>query len=154
MPPGQLVTFADHTGASTQTTWRLFIQNRRNDRAAFNAVAILHSVRNKQTGQQSRPDTAYLKWAGQMGFQKTIFPNDEAELDAFSIRVGQPGVFIHSAADAPRKSIIADVGVCELEYGFFSESFPPISAIVELNYTGPHGAQPVQFSQTSAGLIG
>ncbi len=114
MPPGQLVTFADHTGASTQTTCRLFIQNRRNDRAAFNTVAILHSVRNKQTGQQSRPDTAYLKWAGQMGFQKTIFPNDEAELDAFSIRVGQPGVFIHSAADVPRKSIIADVGVYEL----------------------------------------
>lgn len=152
--PEELIRFGDHTGSSIERTWFLFVQNRRKDRPAFNTIAILHSVRNEATGQHSRPDSSYLKWAGQMGFQKTIFPKDEAHFDAFSIRVGQPGVFIHSAADVERKAIITDVGRHILEYRIFSESFPPVSATVRLNYTGPHGmVQQIQLSQTDARLV-
>jgi hypothetical protein len=145
--PDKLNDFRDHTGRSIERTWLLYVKNRREDRSAFNTIAILHSVRNEATGEESRPDSSYLKWAGQMGFQKTIFPLDEAHFDAFSIRVGQEGIFIHSAADVvPRTPIIIEVGRYTLQYRIFSESFPPVSATVRLNYTE-------QLSQTDAQLV-
>jgi hypothetical protein len=146
-PPEPLNRFVDHTGESVERTWYLYVQNRRQDRAASNALAILHSVRHEATGADSRPDSSYLKWAGQMGFQKTIFPSDEAHFDAFSIRAGQSGVFLHSAADVhPRVPVITDVGRYTLQYRIFSESFPPVSATLRLNYVE-------QLAQTEAQLV-
>jgi len=152
--PDQLIQFTDHTGTSLERTWFLYVKNRRGDRPAFNTIAILYSVRNEANGKEFRPDSAYLKWAGQMGFQKTIFPNDEAHFDAFSVRVGQHGVFTHSAADVARKPIINAPGKYILTYQIFSESFPSITAQVKLEYTGPYVLlQQLQHSETGAELV-
>lgn len=152
-PADKIINFGDHTGQSLEKVWYIHASNRRSDRAAFNTVAILHSVTNVATGEQGRPDSAYLKWAGQMGFQKTIFPQDEASFDAFAIRVNEPGIFLHSAADVVRKPIIVEPGRYKLEYRIFSESFPPVAAVVALDYTGPIGMkQTIQLSATSADL--
>jgi hypothetical protein len=151
-PPNGIIEFTDHTGTSTGQVWFLWVQNRRKDRSAFDAVAILHSITNEVTGLVTRPDSSYLKWAGQKGFHKTIFPQDEAHFSAFVVRVNQPGIFLHSAADVPRQPIIDEVGHYKLEYRIFSESFPPVSVTVALDYSGPlkMGIQP---SATSANLL-
>ncbi|HEY2293128.1 MAG TPA: hypothetical protein VGM86_20695 [Thermoanaerobaculia bacterium] len=153
-PPNGIIEFTDHTGTSTGQVWFLWVQNHRKDRSAFDTVAILHSVTNEVTGLVTRPDSSYLKWAGQKGFHKTIFPQDEAHFSAFVIRVNQPGVFLHSAADVPRQPIINEVGRYKLEYRIFSESFPPVSVTVALDYSGPlkMGIQ-IQPSATSANLL-
>jgi hypothetical protein len=149
-----LINFSDHTGQSLEKVWYLHIRNCRIDRAAFNAVAILHSITNDANGQSTRPDSSYLKWAGQIGFQKTIFPQDEAHFDAFSIRVGEPGVYLHSAADVSRQPIIRDVGRYKLEYRIFSESFPMLKILVSVNYTGAiEMVHQIQMSDTSAALF-
>jgi hypothetical protein len=153
-PSAALIEFTDHTGTSTGRVWFLSVGNQRGDRAAFDTVAILHSVTNDATEVETRPDSSYLKWAGQGGFHKTIFPQDEAHFSAFTVRVGQPGIFLHSAADVRRQPIVSEVGRYKLKYSIFSESFPPVNAIVALDYTGPMGMEvQVQPSATSAELI-
>jgi len=103
----RLISFSDHTGQSLERVWFLWVRNHREDRPAYDTVAILHSITNEATGEKTRClDSSYLKWAGQMGFHKTIFPQDWAAFSAFAIRVGQPGVFLHSAADVQRQPII------------------------------------------------
>jgi hypothetical protein len=153
-PSGGLIEFTDHTGTSVERVWFLWVQNHRDDRSAFDTVAILHSVRNEATGQRTRcKDSSYLKWAGQKGFHKTIFPQDFATFSAFAVRVNQPGVFLHSAADVPRQPIISEIGSYKLEYRIFSESFPPVNATVALNYVGPLGMEIQILSSTSADLL-
>jgi hypothetical protein len=151
----RLIGFTDHTGQSLDQVWFLHVCNHRNDRSAFDSVAVLYSVTNEVTGDQKSPDSSYLKWAGQKGFHKTIFPQGEAHFSAFSIRVNQPGVFLHSSADAlPRQPIISDVGQYKLEYRVYSESFPFVKAIVSLNYAGPlEMVQEIKGPPTSADLV-
>lgn len=151
-PSDGLIYFTDHTGQSLGRVWFLHVRNNRRDRSAFNAVAILRSVTSEATGRETRPDSSYLKWAGQIGFQTTIFPEDEAHFSAFAIRVGQPGVFLHSAADVPRQPIIRELGHYKLKYLVFAESFPPVRATVGLDYTGPLSME-IQASDTSADLL-
>lgn len=150
-----LIRFADHTGQSIDKVWFLCVRNCRKDRSAFDTVAILRSVTNEATGQVTRPDSSYLKWGGQMGFRKTIFPEDEAHFSAFALRVDQPGVFLHSAADVARSPIIREVGRYKLEYSIFSESFPPADATVALSYNGSleMRTEIYQPSATSAYLV-
>lgn len=153
-PPKSLIDYGDHTGRSLEMVWSLCIQNRREDRTAFNTVAILHSVTNDSTKETTRPDSAYLKWAGQMGYQKTIFPDDEATFDAFAIRVREGGVFLHSAADVRRQAIITDFGRFSLEFRVFSEGFPPLVVRVKLTYPVPISLdQRVQMSGTFAEIV-
>ena len=150
----RLIDFHDHTGQSIDQVWFLHVRNHRNDLSAFDTVAILHSVTNEATGERGRPDGSYLKWAGQQGFHRTIFPEDDAHFSAFAIRAGQPGVFLHSAADVVRQPIINEVGLYTLEYRVFSETFPPIKAMISLNYAGPlEVVQNIQPSATSAKLL-
>jgi hypothetical protein len=151
-PSKELIAFSDHTGQSFGRVWFLHVRNCRSDRSAFDAVAILRSITNEDTGQHESPDSSYLKWAGQMGFHKTIFPRDDAHFSAFAIRVGQPGVFLHSAADVQRQPIIKQVAAYRLEYCIYSESFPPAKATVALKYAGPIGME-VHSSTTSAELL-
>jgi hypothetical protein len=153
-PPTGIIEFTDHTGTSTGQVWFLWVQNRRKDRSAFDTVAILYSVTNEKTGIETRPDSSYLKWAGQKGFHKTIFPEGNAHFSAFVVRVNQPGIFLHSAADVPRHPIIDEVGRYKLEYRIFSESFPPVSATVALDYSGPlKMVIQIQPSATFANLL-
>jgi len=154
-PEAKLIKFTDHTGTSVGRVWFMWVRNHRDDRSAFDTVAILYSVTDEATGQEARcQDSSYLKWAGQKGFHKTIFPQDVAAFSAFAVRVEQPGVFLHSAADVPRQPIISEVGRYKLEYRIYSESFPPVSATVALNYTGFLGMElQIQPSATSAELL-
>lgn len=153
-PDDNLIAFTDHTGQSLDKVWFLHVCNHRKDRFAVDALAILHSVTNEKTRRECRPDSSYLKWGGQKGFHKTIFPEDEAHFSAFAIRAGQPGVFLHSAADVVRKPVISETGQYKLQYRVFSETFPPAKAIVLLNYTGPlEVVHEIQPSATSAELL-
>jgi hypothetical protein len=152
-PESDLIHFADHTGSSLDRVWFLWVRNDRKDRAAFDTVAILRSITNEATGEVTLShDRSYLKWAGQIGFHKTILPQDFAGFSAFALRVNQPGVYLHSAADVPRQPVVSEVGSYKLEYEIFSESFPPVKAIVALNYTGPLGME-FRHSATSADLL-
>lgn len=155
-PPDKLVQFGDHTGQSLERVWHLNVRNGRTDGAAFDAVAILHSVTSEATGAQWCPDASYLKWAGQKGFRRTIFPDAEAHFDAFAIRADAEGVFLHSAADVvPRAAIINDLGRYRLDFRIFSESFPVVKSSVSLDYRGSITvARNVRMSSTSAVLVG
>lgn len=153
-PPSVLINYGDHTGRSLEHVWNIFVQNRRNDRVAFNAVAILYSITDESTHETTRPDSSYLKWAGQMGYQKSILPEDEAHFDAFAIRAGEEGVFLHSAADVQRRPIVTKRGCYTMEYRVFSESFPPVSVRVKVDYQGPITVeQKIQLSETKAEIV-
>lgn len=52
--------------------WRVFIENRRSDQAAWDTIAILDSVTSNQ--KVNKPDRTFLKWAGQQAYQKTVIP--------------------------------------------------------------------------------
>ena len=123
-------------GRHVEETWRVFIENRRSDRAAWNTIAILDSVTSNET--VNRPDRTFLKWAGQQGYQRTIFPQDFGEIDAFAIRLDGTGVFLHSASDFyPRRAIITEPGCYKLRYLLYANGFPPTDFTIRLEYDGP-----------------
>ncbi len=135
-----IVLYGDHTGSSQELVWWLEIANKRADKAAVNAVAILHSVLACGDGSRiDSPDRSYLKWVYQKeGYQHTILPDDHAGFDAFAIRVNQAGVYLHSRHDhSPRRPIIADLGEYVLTYHVYSSTFPLLAIPIRLRYTGP-----------------
>jgi hypothetical protein len=116
--------------------WRVFIENRRSDQAALDAIGILDSM--ESNGALTKPDRTFLKWAGQQAYQKTIFPQDDADIDAFAIRVDGSGVFLHSARDVyPRRAIITEPGCYKLRYFLYAHGFPPTDFTITLKYAGP-----------------
>jgi hypothetical protein len=137
IPPDRTVNYADgFHGTNEEMIWHVLIENRRKDRAALNTIAILDKFTTAD-GQSDRPDTTYLKWAGLKAYQRTIFPEDSAKIDAFALRSKEAGVFLHSTSDEyPRKPIIAKPGVYVLTYLLYADSFPPVRFEIELNYNG------------------
>jgi hypothetical protein len=116
--------------------WRVFIENRRSDQAALDTIAILDCV--ESNGALTKPDRTFLKWAGQQAYQRTIFPQDYGEIDAFAIRVDGSGVFLHSARDLyPRRAIITDPGCYNLRYLLYAHGFPSTDFTITLKYAGP-----------------
>lgn len=148
------VQYSDHHGGNSEKIWRIKIENRRTDRAAINTIAILDHVYDSATRQERRPDTTFLKWSGQAAYQKTIFPNSSAEIDAFALRVNQEGVFLHSDSDVhPRKPIITERGEYSLKYLLYADSFPPVHFTIKVNYQGSLQAKTeFQDSATTANL--
>lgn len=137
--PGR-VLYGDHTGQSTERIWHLTIRNCRKDKAAVNTLGILDSIRNCRTGESfDSPDRSYLKWAYQKeGYLHTILPQDYASLDAFAIREGENGVFLHSRRDLPpRRPVVTDAGEYIFNYNVYSANFPLLTVPVRINYTGP-----------------
>lgn len=133
----ELATYRDGHGENLEEIWRVTIQNGRTDRAAINTVAILDHVCESATGKAKRPDTTFLKWSGQNIYQRTILPDDSGEIDAFSLRVSQEGVFLHSASDVfPREPIITMHGEYILQYLLYADSSPPRRFKIRLNYQG------------------
>jgi hypothetical protein len=134
--PVRPVNYADGLhGANEEMIWHVLIENRRKDRAALNTIAILDKVTNAD-GQSSRPDRTYLKWAGLSTYQRTIFPEDSSRIDAFALRLKEPGVFLHSISDEPpRRPIITESGVYVLTYLLYADLFLPVRFEVELNYS-------------------
>jgi hypothetical protein len=136
-PPGGPVPYGDHHGTNVERIWTVRIENRRKDRAAMSTIAILESVKDLINGRLTSPDKTFLKWVGQQAYQKTILPEDFGEIDAFSVRVNQDGVWLHSALDLyPRKPIITHPGKYELRYLLYADTFPKTSFALELQYVG------------------
>jgi hypothetical protein len=135
----QTLAYGNHQAANIERICRIIIENRRSDQAALATIAILDSV--DSNGSITKPDRTYLKWAGQQAYQKTIFPQDHGEIDAFAIRADESGVFLHGANDLyPRRPIITNAGSCDLRYMLYARGFPPTYVTVTLDYQGLEGS--------------
>jgi hypothetical protein len=132
-PIGPFV-YADHTGQSLEYVWHAKIRNRRPDAAAVNTVCILDSIEHKGKTESSS-DRSNIKWARQIGYQRTIFPEDYGLIDIFALRSDREGIFLHSALDsAPRQPILTGDGKYRLNFKVFSESFPLLPFAVNIDY--------------------
>ncbi len=133
---GSLLQYADHTGDHFEHIWHAKIENRRPDVAAVDAVCILDYIRFPNGQKIDCDDRSYLKWAGQIGYQRTILPEDHGVIDIFAVRADEPGVYLHSARDVtPRTPIIkGEKGNYKFCYKVFSEGFPLLSFVVDVKY--------------------
>ena len=133
---GSPLQYADHTGDHLEQIWHAKIENRRPDVAAVNTVCILDCIMFLDGKKKDCDDRSYLKWAGQMGYQRTILPKDYGVIDIFAVRADEPGIYLHSARDiTPRRPIIeGNNGTYRLSYKVFSEGFPLLSFVVDVNY--------------------
>jgi hypothetical protein len=133
------VLFGDHTAPQGRPSFTCLvgIQNRRNDQAAIKATARLVEITDQVSVIRS-PDRTDLKWAGQPGFERTIRPNDEENIDCFSIHAQkQTEVYLHSAADVhPRNPIINSIGQYILDYEVYSQEFSLLTFQLRLELTG------------------
>ena len=129
-PLSQPIMYGDHTGQSLIKVWRIGVENRRSDVAAIKTICILDYV--EFNGRKDEPDQSNLKWAGQMGYEKTILPNDIGVLDIFSIHSKKQGIFLQSAKDTPRQPIIVNNGEYTLHFKLYSQNFPLVKFIVKL----------------------
>ncbi len=128
--------YADQTGSSFDYIWHVNIENRRPDVAAFNTVCTLDYIEFPDGKKVKCDDRSYLKWAGHQGeYQRTILPEDYGVIDIFAVRADQTGIYLHSARDVtPRRPIIGEDGKHKFCYKVFSEGFPLLSFVVEVNY--------------------
>lgn len=133
------VHFAARGEAHKEWIWTLTIANRRPDRAAVDTIAVLHSFRPlNKSAPILLSEPAYLKWAGlDMGFNRTILPESSGTLDIFATRVGEEGLFLHSASDVyPRRAVINKRGTYELTFRIFAKGFPIVDTKLKVNYHG------------------
>jgi hypothetical protein len=104
------------------------------DIAAVNTVCILDSISQVDINEEN-PDRSNLKWAKQMGYERTIFPLDYGLIDILSIRQDEEGLFLHSALDVhPREPIVNLPGNYILNYKVFSQNFPVLQFSVEVDF--------------------
>lgn len=124
--------YTDHTGTSYDLVWQLKVENRRPDVAAVGTVCILNYIISGGNRIDS-PDRAYLKWARQAGYDRTIIPKDFGVIDLFAIRDDCGGIFLHSLRDAvPREPVLLNDGDYELFFMLFSQGFPLLEFSVDL----------------------
>ncbi len=128
-PPLQ---YTDHTGTSIERIWYLKVENRRPDVAAVGSVCILDRIQRSDGHRIIPVDRSYLKWAGQMGYERTILPGDFGIIDLFAIRSDVPGIFLHSLRDTPREPITDQDGEYILFFKLFSRGFPLLDFSVRL----------------------
>jgi len=132
--------YSDHAGIHSEYVWHARVRNRRPDIAAVNTLCILDSISQGDVTQESL-DRSNLKWARQMGYERTIFPLDYGLIDIISIRSDEEGLFLHSALDvAPRDPIIYIGGRYVLNYKVFSQNFPVLQFGIEVDFhfSTPH----------------
>lgn len=135
--------YRDHTGASFERVWQVRVENKRPDVAAVYAVCILDFIKTNEGNRIESQDRSYLKWAGQMGYDRTILPKDFGDIDLFAIRANEPGLYLHSSRDTPREPILKDNGDYELFFKLFSRGFPLVdfSVKVKLRWTSPRASE-------------
>lgn len=128
--------YKDDTGLSSDYIWHANIENHRPDVAAVNTVCILDYIEFPNGKEENCDDRSYLKWAGhQREYQRTILPEDYGVIDIFAVRADQTGIYLHSNRDVtPRTPIIGEDGKHKFCYKVFSEGFPLLSFVVEVNY--------------------
>jgi len=124
-------TYADHTGQSLQKVWQVVVSNRRQDIAAVDTVCVLAKWRRKGGRWQVSPDRAYLKWAAQADYRRTILPGDSAAIDVLAIHAYPPGLFLHSLRDTARQSLVRSRGRYEFRYRVFARDFPVLEFTVQ-----------------------
>jgi hypothetical protein len=125
--------YTDHTGSSLEVVWRVRVNNLRPDVAAVGSVCILDRFERKGGRQHVLHDRSYLKWCGQVGYERTILPLDHGDIDLLAIRPGQPGIFLHSLRDTPREPISQENGRYRLLFKLFSQGFQLVQFGVELD---------------------
>jgi hypothetical protein len=149
------IQYGDHIGCQWEYIWHAWVENRRPDVAAVNAVCVLDSLEFPNGEKRACYDRSYLKWAlqmaGQIGYQKTILPEDSGKIDIFALHADEPGIYLHSAIDfyriergvKKRIPIIEANGKYTLYYKVFSEGFPLLRFAVQVNYqySSPTGIQ-------------
>lgn len=128
--------YLDHTGDYFIKPWYGYIKNCRRREAAVNTIVRLHSMRVPGSDPK-HPDSAILKWAGQMGYECAIFPEDSKSFSLFHIDAKEPArVFLASAADShPREPIINSAGIYILKYQVLATAFPLLEFSVKLTHT-------------------
>lgn len=129
------IIYSDHTGPHKENIWHTFIHNRRPDIAAVNTMCILDYIELPDGTKENCYDRSYLKWATQLGYQKTIFPEDYGIIDIFAIREEPPGIYLHSQWDMIVKDpVVKKDGKHRLHYKVFSAGFPLLKFCVEVDY--------------------
>ncbi|MDD5016439.1 MAG: hypothetical protein PHW73_15345 [Atribacterota bacterium] len=127
--------YSDQTGKYHEWVWDVDIENRRPDVAAINTACLLDYIISPAGAKIESSDRSWLKWGGQIGYQRTILPMDYGKINIFAIHCNENGVYLHSAQDlVPRTPVITDEGVYKMCYKIFAEHFPLFSFIVELDY--------------------
>ena len=72
------------------------------------------------------------------GYLHTILPQDHAALDAFAIRAGENGVFLHSRRDYyPKRPVVHEFGEYVFTYYIYSANFPLLTVPLRIYYTDP-----------------
>ena len=136
------IVYNDHTGSYEEFVWHAYIRNRRIDTAAVNTVCILDYIEFSDGTKEKCYDRNYLKWATQIGYQKTILPEDYGIVDIFAVRVKPPGIYLHSQWDmAIRIPVVKKDGKYKLHYKVFSEGFPLLLFCVEIDYQSTKSTQ-------------
>jgi len=152
--PESPLQYADHTGTHLEYIWHAQVENRRPDVAAVNTVCVLDCIEFPNGKKINCDDRSYLKWAGQIGYQRTILPEDYGSIDIFAIRADELGIYLHSARDViPRMPVIRDNGKSKLCYKVFSEGFPLLSFVVHVSYQYSSPTQRRWENFTEAKLI-
>jgi hypothetical protein len=125
----QPINFHYRDRAINEHIFFLEIGNGRSDRAAFHTIARLLDITDANSGivtniDLTTRDRTLLKWAGEQ-YTVTIFPSDEATLDAFAVSVQNPTeVRLHSIKDQfPRIPVISTAGDYILRFQFVADGF-------------------------------
>jgi hypothetical protein len=109
------------------------VQNLHRAQIAHDCTAYIERIKNLETGQETVPDLAELKWKGYKGVSASIPPQKCRYLDAFNIRLIMPktinlGVNV-GAVDYGgffQTNILWQAYDCDLDYVVFSDNFPTV----------------------------
>jgi hypothetical protein len=128
------VPYTDRSGSFVEKIYTVRVHNHRPDVAAVGTVCILDSFERLSGGFPiDSSDRAYLKWAGQAGYERTILPEDYGEIDILSIHQDQGGIFLHSLSDTPRVPIVQSNGGHKMHFKLFARDFPLVKFCVEVD---------------------
>lgn len=145
--------YSDHTGKSCQRVWEIMIKNRRPDTAALGTVCILDAVKYPNGSKEQSKDRAYLKWAGQAGYERTILPKDFGLVDVLAIRPDQRGVFLHSLRDTARAPIVKNDGEYEFFYKVYAHEYSVVKFSVKIELNWVELASDIWQPSTTAKLV-
>ena len=74
--------------------------------AALNTIAIRMELQTSLEIMEARYDLPKVKQV----YQKTIFPNDSAKVDAFALIANENGVFLHKVMFTPKSPLSLHLG--------------------------------------------
>jgi len=148
------LSYGDHTGSYFEWVWDIKVENRRLDIAAINTSCLLDYIIFPNGEKEDCRDRSWLKWGGQIGYQRTILPKDYGVVNIFAIHYNENGIYLHSAKDVvPRVPIVTEEGDYKFCYKIFSEHFPLLSFVIQVNYRHTLMSSQPNINQTVAQLL-